>query len=125
MRQRADKGPPQERGCALVTGASRGIGAACAQALAADGWRVGVNFRHEATAAKETVRQIVAAGGEALAVRGDVGVTDQVNGVFDQLEARWGPVLVLVNNAGITRDTLAVQMSEEEWDGVLSVNLTG
>jgi 3-oxoacyl-[acyl-carrier protein] reductase len=111
-------------GCAVVTGASRGIGAACAKALAADGWPVVVNYRGSAEAAQATVAAIEATGGEALAVRADVASPDAVSKLFGAAEAWRGRVLVLVNNAGITADGLTAQLDDEDWDRVLETNLT-
>ncbi len=116
---------PTEQGCALVTGASRGIGAACAKRLAASGWTVGVNFRTNETMALETVSAIEADGGRAVAVGGDVSDQVHVDAMFARLEAKHGPVLVLVNNAGVTADALVMQLRDEEWQRVLDTNLNG
>jgi 3-oxoacyl-[acyl-carrier protein] reductase len=112
-------------GCALVTGASRGIGAGIAKALAAEGWPVGVNFRSDEEGAAGVVAEIEANGGQALAVQGDVADPDAVEAVFAELERRLGTVLVLVNNAGVRADGLSMQLDDDEWEHVLATNLSG
>ena len=112
-------------GCALVTGASRGIGAAIAGALAADGWPVAVNFRAGQDAAEEVVAQIHTAGGRALAVGADVTSQVQLDALFERVEGELGRVLVLVNNAGVRADDLALSLTDEDWERVLDTNLTG
>lgn len=116
--------PPFDRGCALVTGASRGIGAATARALAQAGWRVAVNYRSDAASAQALVAELAGAGHEALAVGADVTEPEEVQRLFGLLEERFGRVLVLVNNAGIRADGLTVQLREEQWQEVLDTNLT-
>jgi 3-oxoacyl-[acyl-carrier protein] reductase len=112
-------------GCALVTGASRGIGAAIAKALAADGWPVGVNFRTDREGAERVVEEIERAGGRALAVRADVADPAAANALIERLEQELGPVLVLVNNAGTRADGLSPQIDDEAWSRVLETNLSG
>jgi 3-oxoacyl-[acyl-carrier protein] reductase len=115
----------QREGSALVTGASRGIGAATARVLARDGWRVGVNYRADRSGAEEVVSQIESEGGQAVALAADVAERGAPDELFGALESHFdGPVLVLVNNAGISRDDLTPSLGDEEWDDVLQTNLT-
>ncbi len=109
---------------ALVTGGSRGIGRAICERLGADGYRVAVNYASRADAADEVVASIVAAGGVAFAVGADVGDSAAVEAMFVAVEAELGPVEVLVNNAGITRDGLLMRMSESDWADVVATNLS-
>jgi len=109
---------------ALVTGASQGIGRATALALASSGARVAAAARNAAKLAA-VVSEISAAGGEALAVQMDVAEAEQVKAGFRQALDRFGKLDILVNNAAITRDGLAVRMKADDWDSVLRTNLTG
>ena len=111
-------------GCAIVTGASRGIGAATATALAADGWPVAVNYRTDADGAREVVERIEAAGGRALAIGADVADPDGVADLFERAESGLGSVLALVNNAGMRADGLTPQLAVEDWAAVLETNLS-
>lgn len=110
---------------AIVTGASRGIGRAIAVELAAAGCKVVVNYARSPDAAMAVVSAIEAAGGEALAVRGDVSQADDVGALFAAAIDAYGRVDVLVNNAGITRDTLLMRMKQTQWQEVIDLNLTG
>jgi 3-oxoacyl-[acyl-carrier protein] reductase len=111
-------------GCAVVTGGSRGIGAATAERLARAGRPTAVVYRRDADGARAVVRRIEGAGGTALSVRADVSQRDQVEAAFDEVESRLGPVSVLVNNAGIRADRLTANMSDADWDSVVATNLS-
>jgi 3-oxoacyl-[acyl-carrier protein] reductase len=115
----------RREGCALVTGASRGIGAAIACALGEEGWAVGVNFQHDEQAAATTVERIQGGGGRAVAIRADVTAPEQVEQLLETLEQTFGQVLVLVNNAGVRSDDLAISLCDADWEHVIDTNLTG
>ena len=110
---------------AFVTGASRGIGRAVAIALGTAGHRVAFCYSSDHDGAKETQAAVEAAGGEAFAVQADVADAESVDHAFSEIEGALGPVELLVNNAGITRDGLLMRMSDEHWGDVLQTNLTG
>ncbi|MFO7591727.1 MAG: 3-oxoacyl-[acyl-carrier-protein] reductase [Acidimicrobiia bacterium] len=110
---------------ALVTGASRGIGRAIAVALGTSGHRVAVGFASDHDGATITADTIASAGGESAVVHIDVADVDSVDAAFTEIEEAFGPVTVLVNNAGVTADGLVARMSDEQWGQVLTTNLTG
>ncbi|NHC33534.1 3-oxoacyl-[acyl-carrier-protein] reductase [Scytonema millei] len=110
---------------AIVTGASRGIGRAIALSLAAEGANVVVNYASSSSAAKEVVAEIEAAGGSAIAIPADVSDAAQVDTLVNAVVDKWKRIDVLVNNAGITRDTLLLRMKPEDWQAVIDLNLTG
>lgn len=108
---------------AVVTGASRGIGAAIAKELAAEGATVVVNHRDSAAQAGAVVEEICAAGGQAVAVQADVSQTAEAQKLIKETLDRFSRIDILVNNAGTTRDMLLLMMSENDWDTVLQTNL--
>lgn len=110
---------------ALVTGASRGIGAAVAKRLARDGFRVWINYRARSEAAEGVADEIRRTGGSVLLIPFDVGDPAAVADVLEPALAREGPVSVLVNNAGVTRDALVPTLSDRAWNEVIEVNLSG
>ena len=109
---------------ALITGASQGIGRACALALAAEGAKVAAAARNEEKLAA-VVQEISRAGGEAAAFKMDVADEDQIKAATKAAIGKFGKIDILVNNAGITRDTLVLRMKRADWDAVMATNLTG
>jgi 3-oxoacyl-[acyl-carrier protein] reductase len=110
--------------CALVTGGSRGIGAATARALAADGWPVALTYLSGEPQAAAVVAEIEGAGGRARAILADVSDPDTPAALLAAAEETFGgPVLVLVNNAGVRADGLALSLTDEDWRVVLDTNL--
>lgn len=110
---------------ALVTGASSGIGAAIARALAEAGAKVVVNYAGGADRARDVVKAIQASGGEAMAIRADVSREDEVEAMFAEMIETWGSIDILVNNAGLQKDAPLAEMSLADWQKVLDINLTG
>lgn len=110
---------------AIVTGASRGIGKATAIALATEGAKVVINYARSSDSAEAVVAEIMAVGGEAIALQADVSQADQVDELIKATLDKWGQIDVLVNNAGITKDGLLMRMKLEAWQAVIDINLTG
>jgi glucose 1-dehydrogenase len=110
---------------ALVTGASSGIGAGVALSLAAAGADVLVNYASSAAGATKVVDEIKAAGGNAIAFQADVSDEAQVDAMFAHLLSEWGCIDILVNNAGLQQDAPFVDMTLEQWNKVMGINLTG
>ncbi len=110
---------------ALVTGGSRGIGKAIAKRLASQGATVVINFAQNEAAANQTIKEIEESGGQAFASKFDVSDFDKVHQEIDKIIEKFGGLHILINNAGITQDTLLMRMKEEDWDSVISINLKG
>jgi len=110
---------------ALVTGANSGIGAAIAQALADAGANIGLNYITNDDAAEQIVKHITDTGGRAVALKADISKEDQVTGMFADLIEHYGTIDILVSNAGIQRDARFEDMSLNQWNAVIGVNLTG
>ena len=110
---------------AIITGASRGIGAEIARKFAADGAKVVVNYSGSQEKAEAVVAGIQANGGEAIAVKANVSDAESVKAMVDETMKAFGSVDILVNNAGITRDNLIMRMKDDEWDDVINTNLKG
>ena len=109
----------------LITGASRGIGEKVALDFAAAGAKVVVNYQSSSDAAEAVVSQITGAGGDAYAARCDIGQRAEVSAMFQEMQARFGGIDILVNNAGINRDAPFLEMTDADWEAVMSTNLTG
>ncbi|MBI3292695.1 MAG: 3-oxoacyl-ACP reductase FabG [Elusimicrobia bacterium] len=109
----------------LVTGASRGIGRAIAEAFGARAYAVAVNYRTSRQAALEVVETLTAAGGSALAIQADIGDSHQVDRMIQQITDTWSRLDILINNAATTRDRTILKMSDAEWEEVIRSDLTG
>ena len=116
---------PLEGQKALVTGASSGIGEGIARALGAAGADVVVNYITQPETAERIAADIAAGGVHAMAIRADVSREDEVEALFDRMHEAWGGIDILVNNAGLQRDAPVTEMTLEQWNTVLAVNLTG
>ncbi len=110
---------------ALVTGASRGIGRGIALSLAKQGADVAVNYRSNENEAQAVVSEIKAMGREAFAIQADVSLAAEVARMFAEIKNRWGKIDILVNNAGIVKFANFEEVSEEDWDQIVAVNLKG
>ncbi|MHA1712950.1 MAG: 3-oxoacyl-ACP reductase family protein [Candidatus Ranarchaeia archaeon] len=110
---------------ALVTGASRGIGAATALVLAKYGAKVAVNYHVEKGKAEQVAKKIEQSGGEAIILQADIGSKDDVDKMFTAIENEWGNISILVNNAGITAQADVADFPLEKWQEIIKVNLTG
>ncbi|WP_257236903.1 SDR family NAD(P)-dependent oxidoreductase [Nostoc sp. 'Peltigera malacea cyanobiont' DB3992] len=110
---------------ALVTGASSGIGEAIARYLALSGAAVAVNYHSEAEEAEKLVDDIKAANGEAFAIQADVSKEDEIKAMFSQTLQQFGTIDILINNAGLQKDSSFVDMTLDQWNTVIGVNLTG
>lgn len=109
----------------LITGASRGIGAACAKKFAAGGDRVAINYRENRVAAEQVAAECIRLGGEAEIFQADVAERAQVDAMIEAVHRQFGPVNVLVNNAGIAQIKLFSDVTDADWARMLGVNLTG
>ena len=116
---------PDDNRVVIVTGSSRGLGRAIAIRFGREGWRVVVNYREQEQAARDVVREIADAGGKAVPYKADVCQRGDIEAMVRSTMSDWGAIDVLVNNAGVTSDGLAIRMSEQEWDSVMDTNLTG
>lgn len=111
--------------CAVVTGAAKGIGKAIALKLASSGVNIVLNYRSSEDKAIETEKEILSLGVEVLRIKGDISKPNDVENLIDSAKKKFGKIDIMVNNAGITKDTLLLRMKEEDFDSVINVNLKG
>lgn len=111
--------------CAIITGASRGIGKAIALKLASLGANIVINYRSNEKEALEVENEIKSMGVETLCIKGDISKSDEVENLIAYAKEKFGIIDIMVNNAGITKDTLILRMKEEDFDSVIDVNLKG
>lgn len=116
---------PLESKCALVTGASKGVGKGIALELARQGCAVAVNYHSDAAGADATVREIAENGGRAFAVQANVGDSAEVDAMFARVDAEFGALNIMVNNAGVQTWKPLLELTEAEWDRVIDTNLKG
>ena len=109
----------------MVTGASRGIGAAIAVELAKNGAKVVVNYDRSSGQAEDVQNKIAAFGGQSMLVQADIGRMEEVQAMFNRVEGEWGPVDVLVNNAGVETRKSSLDMTESDYDWMMNINLKG
>ncbi len=110
---------------ALITGGSRGIGKEIALALAKEGNNIAISYGNNTDSAMEVVKELKSLGVEAIAIKADVSISEDVTNLVKTVEDQLGTIDILVNNAGITKDGLLIRMTEEDWDNVMDVNLKG
>jgi 3-oxoacyl-[acyl-carrier protein] reductase len=115
----------QNNRVAIVTGASRGIGASLATRLAADGFKVVVNYSSSENKARKVITAIESRGGKAVAVKADVSAQSEMRALFDRAEDEFGRIDVLINNAGVLKVSPLAQVKDEDYENQISVNLTG
>lgn len=111
--------------CAIITGASRGIGKAVALKLASLGANIVINYRSNEKEALEVENEIKSMGVETLCIKGDISKSEEVENLIASAKERFGAIDIMVNNAGITKDALIIRMKEEDFDNVIDVNLKG
>ena len=108
---------------ALVTGSSRGIGKAIALEFARNGAKVIVNYKKNELEARKVLEEIKQISGEAIAIKADVSKVKEVEDLFRQVKQKYGSIDVLVNNAGVLKDNLAINVTNEDWDVIINTNL--